>query len=232
MSCRRHWRTRPKRRAAPPLAEAVLFLLRRAEPRDASAAARLILEAAPSLSVILGDHSTALVAAQAAFRADRTELSHRFGMVEEGDGIRGLIIAFPGRLFGSLKLGTGVQLARAAGARHAADLIRRGRVLDRLMPNPGRDVMYVSVLAVAPESRGQGVGAVLLERLVAAADWMGLGVALDVGLENESARRLYERLGFVETSARRTTEVDRRQISTPGMARLERPPTPGAAERC
>jgi ribosomal protein S18 acetylase RimI-like enzyme len=201
-----------------------LYLLRRAEPRDASAAARLILEAAPSLSAILGDRSTALTATQAAFRADRTELSHRFGMVEEGDGLRGLIIAFPGRLFGSLKLGTGVQLARAAGARHAADLIRRGRVLDKLMPNPGRNVLYASVLAVAPESRGQGVGVVLLERLVAAADWMGLGVALDVGLENESARHLYEQLGFVETSVRQTTEVDRRQIPTPGMARMVRRP--------
>jgi ribosomal protein S18 acetylase RimI-like enzyme len=199
-----------------------LYLLRRAESRDASAAARLILEAAPSLSLFLGDRSTTLRAAEAAFRADRTELSYRFGMVEEGDGLRGLIIAFPGRQFGSLKLGTGVQLARAAGARHAADLIRRGRVLDRLMANPGPDVMYVSVLAVAPENRGHGIGAVLLERVVAAADWMGLGVALDVGLENEPALRLYQRLGFEEASVRRTTEVDRRQIPTAGMARLVR----------
>lgn len=202
----------------------MLFLLRRAERRDAPAAARLILEAAPSLSMILGDRRTALAAADAAYRAERTELSHRFGMVEEGEGIRGLIVAFPGRLFGSLKLGTGVQLARAAGARHAAELVRRGRVLDRLIPNPGRDVMYVSILAVSPESRGEGIGAVLLERLIAAAGWMGLGVALDVGLENDAARHLYERMGFRVTSVRETSEADRRQLATRGMARMVRPP--------
>lgn len=202
----------------------MLFLLRRAEQRDAPAAARLILEAAPSLSLILGDRRTALAAAEAAFRAERTELSYRFGMVEEGEGIRGLIVAFPGRLFGSLKLGTGVQLARAAGARHATELVRRGRVLDRLIPNPGRHVMYVSILAVSPESRGQGIGAVLLERLVAAAGWMGLGVALDIGLQNDAARRLYEGMGFRVTSVRETSEADRRQIATRGMARMERPP--------
>jgi ribosomal protein S18 acetylase RimI-like enzyme len=200
----------------------VLFLLRRAQQRDATSAAALILEAAPSLSLILGGRPAAVRAAEHAFRAERTEVSYRFAMVEEGEGIRGLIIAFPGKLFGSLKLGTGVQLARAAGARHAADLVRRGRMLDRLIPNPGPDVLYVSVLAVEPGSRGQGIGSVLLERLMAAADWMNLGVALDVGLENDIARRLYERLGFQVTSVRETSETDRRQIRTRGMARMER----------
>lgn len=95
-------------------------------------------------------------------------------------------------------------------------------MLDRLIPNPGPDVLYVSVLAVEPGSRGQGIGSVLLERLMAAADWMNLGVALDVGLENDIARRLYERLGFQVTSVRETSETDRRQIRTRGMARMER----------
>jgi ribosomal protein S18 acetylase RimI-like enzyme len=204
----------------------VLYLLRRAELRDAPEAASLILEAAPSLAVILGDRRTAIAAADAAFRHERTEVSHRFAMVEEGDGVRGLVIAFPGRLYGSLKLGSGVALARAAGARHLAELARRGRVLDRLTPNPGREVMYVSVLAVGPEHRGQGIGAVLLERVVAAADWMGRGVALDLGLENGAARRLYERLGFRVSSVRRTSEVDRRHVPVEGMARMVRPVKP------
>ena len=201
----------------------MLFLLRRAERRDAALAAPLILEAAPSLPLILGDRETALRAAEAAFRAERNEVSHRLAMVEEGEGIRGLVVAFPGKLFGSLKLGTGVQLARAAGTRHVTDLVRRGRVLDRLIPNPGPGVLYVSVLAVDPPSRGQGIGSVLLQRVIAAASWMELGVALDVGLENEAARRLYERLGFAVTSVRETSEPERRHIPTRGMARMVRP---------
>lgn len=200
----------------------MLFLLRRGELRDASAAGRLILEAAPSLALILGDRRTAVSAAATAFRAERTELSHRFAMVEEGEGTRGLLIAFPGRLFGSLKLGTGVALARASGARHLAGLARRGRIFDRLVPHPGRDLLYVSVLAVAPQHRKQGIGSVLLERLIAAAEWMGRGVALDVGLENDPARRLYERLGFRVTSVRKTSEADRKHVPIEGMARMER----------
>jgi ribosomal protein S18 acetylase RimI-like enzyme len=205
----------------------VLFLLRRAELRDAAAAGPLVLEAAPSLGLILGDRRTAVRAAETAFRAERTELSHRFGMVEEGDGVRGLLVAFPGRLCGSLKLGTGVALARASGARHLAELARRGRIFDRLMPNPGRDVIYLSVLAVAPQHRKQGIGSVLLERLIAAADWMGRRVALDVGVENDAARRLYERLGFRVTSVRETSDVDRRHVPIEGMARMERRPATG-----
>jgi ribosomal protein S18 acetylase RimI-like enzyme len=205
----------------------VLFLLRRGELRDASAAGHLILEAAPSLAPILGDRRTAVRAAATAYRAERTELSHRFSMVEEGEGVRGLLIAFPGRLFGSLKLGTGVALARASGARHLPGLARRGRIFDRLTPNPGRDVLYISLLAVAPEHRKQGIGSVLLERLIAAAEWMGRGVALDVGVENDPARRLYERLGFRVTSVRETTEVDRKLVPIDGLARMERRPTRG-----
>ena len=203
----------------------MLFLLRRAESRDGRAAAALILEAAPSLELILGDRRTALRAAHAAFRAERTELSHRFAMVEEGEGTRGLVVAFPGRLFGSLKLGTGVTMARSAGTRHLREMARRGRILDRLIPHPGRETLYVSVLAVAPHWRKRGVGAVLMERLLTSADWMGRSVALDTALDNEGALRLYERLGFRTSSVRKISDADRRLMPIPGMARLERPAT-------
>jgi ribosomal protein S18 acetylase RimI-like enzyme len=75
---------------------------------------------------------------------------------------------------------------------------------------------------VAPEHRKQGIGSVLLERLIAAAEWMGRGVALDVGLENDPARHLYERLGFRVTSVRKTSEADRKHVPIEGMARMER----------
>ena len=54
--------------------------LRRASPHDAPAAARLILEAAPSLAVILDDGGVAERAAAAAFRARSAEKSNTFGM--------------------------------------------------------------------------------------------------------------------------------------------------------
>lgn len=196
--------------------------LRRGAAGDARAVSPLILDAASSLEPIYGGRPEALRAIWAAYRADRTELSHRFTLVAEGGGVQGIAIAFPGRLFGSLKLGTGVVLARAAGARHLPDLVRRGRILDRLMPAPGKDVLYVSVLSVAAEHRRRGVATALLGRVFAGAQRMGLGVCLDVGLENQGALALYERLGFRRVSVRETTTIERRLIPTPGSARLER----------
>lgn len=195
--------------------------LRRARPDDAPAAAPLILEAAGSLKLIFGDRPATLRAIAAAYRADRTELSHRFGMVAEQDAVAGLLIAFPGKLFGSLKLGTGVVLARAAGARHVTELVKRGRVLDRLIPRPPADVLYVSVLAVAPGARRAGVATALLERVRGAAAHLGLRVSLDVGLENDGAIALYEGLGFRRVSVIETTGPEQRLVPTSGSARME-----------
>jgi ribosomal protein S18 acetylase RimI-like enzyme len=190
----------------------------------APAAAPLILEAVPSLAVVLGDRGTAVRALEACYRAERTELAHRFGMLAEEDGVlAGLVIAFPGRLFGSLKLGTGVVLARTSGARHAADLIRRGRVLDRLLPTVPPSALYVSCLSVAPEHRRRGLARALMDRVIAGATRLGLDVALDVGVENSPAKRLYERLGFRVTAVRELDDRERRLVPVRGSARMIRP---------
>jgi ribosomal protein S18 acetylase RimI-like enzyme len=199
------------------------YPLRRSEKRDASGATLLILAAAPSLEVVLRDRETALRAGEAAFRAERTVWSHRFGLAaEDGDSPVGLVTAFPGRMYGSLALGTGVVLARGAGARHASDLARRGRILQRLLAPVRRETLYVSALAVAPEHRGRGIGTALIERVIAGASRLGLAVALDTGVEDESAIRLYERLGFRRMETRRTTSADRSLIQIEGLVRMER----------
>jgi ribosomal protein S18 acetylase RimI-like enzyme len=197
--------------------------LRRSEKRDARAATPLLLAAAPSLEVVLRDRATAERAAEAAFRAERTVWSHRFGLAaDDGNGPVGLVTAFPGRMYGSLALGTGVVLARAAGARHASDLARRGRILQRLLAPIRRQTLYVSALAVVPEQRGRGIGTALIERVIAGAQRLGLGVALDAGVEDKDALRLYERLGFRRVDTRRTTPADRELIQIEGLVRLER----------
>lgn len=197
--------------------------LRRSEKQDARSATPLILAAAPSLEVVLGDRATADRAAEAAFRAERTVWSHRFGLAaENGAGPVGLVTAFPGRMYGSLALGTGVVLARAAGARHASDLARRGRILQRLLAPIRRQMLYVSALAVLPEHRGRGIGTALIRRVLAGAERLGLGVALDAGIDDEVALRLYERIGFRPVETRRTAQADRAVLQIAGLVRLER----------
>lgn len=65
---------------------------------------------------------------------------------------------------------------------------------------PGEKVRHKGVLwgmYVRPEARGRGIGAALVERVVAHARTEVEILALSVITENASARRLYERLGFV-----------------------------------
>ena len=196
--------------------------LRRATARIAPEAAALVLHAVPSLEVVLGDRSGALRALEACYLAERTELAHRFGLIAEVDReLAGIAIAFPGRLHTTLKLGTGVVLARAAGARHVTELTQRARVLNRLLPNASRETLYVSALAVAEEHRRQGIATALMERVIAGATRLALGVSLDVGMD-EPVTKLYEKLGFRVVSSRETTDTERKLVPVTGMLRLER----------
>lgn len=196
--------------------------LRRATARVAPTVAPMILQAVPSLEVVLRDRETATRALEACYRADRTEFAHRFGMLAEDDGeLVGYAAAFPGRLYGALKLGTGVILARSTGARFVHELAQRARILNRLLPGVDRRMLYLSCLVVAPARRREGIATALLERVLAGAERLGLGVALDTAVDDD-ARHLYERYGFRVTSTRETTEEERKHVPFRGMLRMER----------
>ena len=72
---------------------------------------------------------------------------------------------------------------------------------------------YLVSMWVAPEARGRGVGAALVDEVVAWARGCGLRrLYLDVGLHNVAARRLYERMGFVATGAMAQTPACVREM--------------------
>ncbi|MBI4260775.1 MAG: hypothetical protein HY658_09450, partial [Actinobacteria bacterium] len=137
--------------------------LRAARPEDAEAAARLILEPPPSLTLLLGSEEAALRAARASFLAPRSIHSWRHALVADDPeaGVVGLVVAFPGGLWGRYRAPTGLAMARAA-PKALPGLVRRGRVLDRLTAPVPEDALHVSTLAVAPGTRGRGIGATLL----------------------------------------------------------------------
>ncbi len=171
---------------------------------DVDTAAALLLELPGGLRETLLDEGAARGVARAAFGARASVLSHRFVLVvEDGGAVIGLAVRLPGRDWRRLKLASGLVMVRAAGRRHAATLIRRGRVQDRLIPAVPPDAMFIPAVAVVPERRGQGVGRLLLGRVIGEAAAQGLRVvALDVGADNEGAIRLYRRLGFLTLEER------------------------------
>ena len=191
---------------------------------DARRAAPLLLEPIPSLADVLGSGRVALHVASSTFRSKHTIYSCRFALAaEDDDGLVGMLVAIPGADWPRLRITTGVVMVRAAPHR-APLLIRRGRVLDRLTPAVPADSLYVSSIAVAERARRRGVGSMLVQSAAERAEREGFRrLTLDVGSENEGARALYSRVGFVEASRGETTERDRRIIDTPGLIRLERP---------
>lgn len=82
-----------------------------------------------------------------------------------------------------------------------------GHAVASMIVNDGRELCLLDI-AVLPIRRGRGLGEQLLQALQERARAAGKAVVLQVRLDNP-ARRLYERLGFVE-DARTETDVEMR----------------------
>jgi ribosomal protein S18 acetylase RimI-like enzyme len=98
-------------------------------------------------------------------------------------------------------------------------LLRHLRAAGHVSPNPPPWALYVDALAVAPRFRRRGLATALLARAADAARAHGLqAVALDTGLQNESARALYEANGFQPRDIRRApTPTVAAAIGGPGF---------------
>jgi ribosomal protein S18 acetylase RimI-like enzyme len=195
--------------------------LRPATPEDAPVAARLLLEPPGGLNAIFPPE-VALRVSRASFVAGGTSFGHERSLIAEIDERAvGLLARFPGNEWPRLRVRTGLVMLRAAGLRHGASLIRRGRMEDRLMPQIPSDVLFVMSLAVLPKHRGQGIGARLLAHASReASDRRLRAVALDVAPENEAAIRFYVREGFGEVA--RSEVPASARLPAIGFVRMER----------
>ena len=63
------------------------------------------------------------------------------------------------------------------------------------------DHVYVREIVILPAYQGKGIGTRILQGLQVAAAVRGIPVRLQVLIANDRARRLYERVGFVQTGS-------------------------------
>ena len=75
-------------------------------------------------------------------------------------------------------------------------LISRLTTLTKMQNPTANDTLYITNIAVRPESRGQGFASALIKSFEEDAKAQGLKVALDVAADNTDAIMLYEHLGF------------------------------------
>ena len=74
-----------------------------------------------------------------------------------------------------------------------------GQPIGRMMVQRATDHAHLVDIALLPEYRGRGIGGALLRELAAQSDTAHVPVRLQVHKTNAGARRLYERLGFIQT---------------------------------
>lgn len=165
--------------------------LRFAEPGDAPLLGQAALAAGGGIyERLLAEAASGLDAATvlaSAIAAGTDGLSWRNAVIATSDtGDLGAAIAYPAPEF---RLHPSI--AKAAGQDALVDL----QPLFDAIPDPAS--FYLHAIWTSEHARGQGVGALLLEAVIAmGADAGYLGTALHVWADNDAALKLYESRGF------------------------------------
>jgi ribosomal protein S18 acetylase RimI-like enzyme len=172
-------------------------MIRPAIRSDAVEAIPLILQAIGHVAHLLSgtseDHETGSILKEF-FAEENNRLSHQNALVMEEEGqLIGIAIAYDGARASELDR----PLERAAAK-------RLGQPDYRIPTEAETSEFYLDTVSVSPSRQGRGYGRQLIEAGCDRARKLGhLRVALLVDLENEAAKRLYERIGFRADYTRR-----------------------------
>ncbi|PPE71936.1 GNAT family N-acetyltransferase [Solimonas fluminis] len=197
---------------------------RPARAEDAEAAAPLVYSAGPEAFdyMLRAAGRGALDFLRYAFAQGGGFQGHRNHWVAEREGRVVGVGAFYGqRDEGRLTLGLMRQVLSFYPLPAAFGVIRRGLELSPMMKPLTPEMLYVANFGVAPECRGQGIGARMLNFQMAQARQRGFQLyALDVAVTNPRAQKLYEGIGFRFVRERRF-RGDRARSPVPDCRRLE-----------
>jgi ribosomal protein S18 acetylase RimI-like enzyme len=177
---------------------------RPAEPSDADIAGRLLFESFPKLATFLiglGNPDRAKEILKHLYSVTGNRFSHEYTrMAVRGGRVVGLVIGYPGRRLTRLDLQLGRLMLRQYRLRGKVALFIRAWPLV-FVKEAERDEFLLSNLAVKRNLRGQGIGSGLLSQVEECARQAGFEkVALIVRIDNQGAKRLYERHGFKVTA--------------------------------
>lgn len=178
-------------------------LIRPAQPDDAPAASQLMYYAGPNyiLAFFGKTERKAIRGLCRMFPLPGHTTSYSYAFVAEDEGkVVGLFSGLDGKTWRASKRASkmyGPLWFVAVPPWQIPRMIAAYDDFDRAMPPVSDEEYYIEHLAVLPERRGQGIGRQLMEFAENQARARGLKrVVLDVEIENEGARRLYEHLGF------------------------------------
>lgn len=173
---------------------------RPAKPSDARRAGRLLFQTFKKKATFiigLGDEKRAIQLLTKMFALPGHRLSYQYSdMVLNNGHVIGLITCFPGRMLGKLDKRLDRLILKQYRLRGKLSVLLRGWPL-LFIKESGRDEFFLSNLVVRKSFRGKGIGTQILMEVEEKARQAALGkVSLMVAIENQAARRFYERNGF------------------------------------
>jgi ribosomal protein S18 acetylase RimI-like enzyme len=198
--------------------------IRPAVAADAKVAAPMVYSAGPEAFdyILRGAGKTALDFLHYAFADGSGYQGHRTHWVAEREGcVIGVGAFYSGRDDLRLTLGFVKQVLAFYPMAAVPGVVRRALQVAPMMKPVTRDMWYVANFGVAPECRGQGVGAAMLNFHMAEARQRGFRrYALDVAVTNPRAQKLYEGMGLKLVREHRF-RGDRKRSPVPDSRRLE-----------
>lgn len=189
----------------------LIRLTRPARPEDAFAASELIALSMHEMGDALfglDDHSRQLRVLARLFQRPGNRFSYSWTHLAESDGqIAGLLLAYPGTKQAQLNFGLFLRLWSIYDLAGGLRFIRRAALLA-----PYKEVetgeLLVANLAVFSRFEGRGIARSLLRKAEELARGLGIQrMTLTVDLNNDRARRLYERQGYTLDISHRTPHL-------------------------
>jgi len=199
-------------------------VVRPARAADSTAAVPLIHSSGPAAFRFVFDVppiATAEDFLHRAFVDGRGEFGYRNHVVAELDGtVVGIGAAWGRESNARFARVAARQIFACFGWMRGAGVLTRGLRLETVLRPPTRGEWYVAHLGVHPQLRSRGVGAALVQHLLAAGRAGGYATAaLDVATTNPRAEALYARLGF-RVVRERSTRLGNAQGVVPGHRRM------------
>ena len=204
--------------------------LRPALPSDAAQAAPLILEAGPVFFPLCfgPGRDGVLTLLETLFRLPGNFFSAEDAVVAEREGqLVGIAIATEARRHEAQGLRMFQLVGRHRGLPTLMRVLPDAVAACACTPCVAKDALYLTIIAVAPDCRGQGVGARLLADVERRAQAQGLPqVTLHVESDHHDARRFYERQGYGAVMEKRSPRLARQGVAgLVGMCRkVSEPP--------
>ncbi len=200
---------------------------RLARPEDADAAVPLIYSSGPAVIEYIFNArrpGEALECMHRGFVKNCGELGHAIHTVAEiDDKVVGVGTSYGASAIPGFMLAGTRNIFAFYGPFHAMGVLRRALQSERLIKPPKGDVHYVAHIGVSPSHWGKGIGARIVEHLLAEGRSLGRSAAaLDVSALNPRAQALYERLGFTVTAECIST-LRNDEVVVPDHRRMELP---------